>query len=219
VLFDEIEKAHPEVFNVLLQVLDDGRLTDGQGRTVDFRNTVIIMTSNLGSQWIRELDAGDYARMKSMVMETLKESFKPEFLNRIDEIVIYQPFRSSRSRKSSDQVQGLVARLAERRIGLRSATRPASTWRRRGTSPPWEPAPEADPAAESPRPSGDHDPGGKFAEGTRCWSTFPSREGLHQKKYYRLLYGNSSGGAPRDNNIRGMGSSIRTGSRTPKLTE
>ena len=89
VLFDEIEKAHPEVFNVLLQVLDDGRLTDGQGRTVDFRNTVIIMTSNLGSQWIQQYGATDYARMRSMVMETLKESFKPEFLNRVDEIVIY----------------------------------------------------------------------------------------------------------------------------------
>jgi len=90
VLFDEIEKAHPEIFNVLLQILDDGRLTDGQGRTVDFKNAVIIMTSNLGSQWIQQYGAGDYQRMQANVMETLKEQFKPEFLNRVDEIVIYR---------------------------------------------------------------------------------------------------------------------------------
>ena len=119
VLFDEIEKAHPEVFNVLLQVLDDGRLTDGQGRTVDFRNTVIIMTSNLGSQWIQQYGATDYARMRSMVMETLKESFKPEFLNRVDEIVIYHALPLDQIKRIVGiQVKALQARLAERRITL-----------------------------------------------------------------------------------------------------
>jgi ATP-dependent Clp protease ATP-binding subunit ClpB len=119
VLFDEIEKAHPEVFNVLLQLLDDGRLTDGQGRTVDFRNTVVIMTSNLGSQWIQQHGADDYARMRSMVMETLKESFKPEFLNRIDEVIIYHPLQLEQITRIVDlQIAGLAARLAERHIGL-----------------------------------------------------------------------------------------------------
>jgi ATP-dependent Clp protease ATP-binding subunit ClpB len=119
VLFDEIEKAHPEVFNVLLQVLDDGRLTDGQGRTVDFRNTVIIMTSNLGSQWIQQYGASDYAKMRNMVMETLKESFKPEFLNRVDEIVIYHALPLEQIKKIVYiQVKGLQARLADRHINL-----------------------------------------------------------------------------------------------------
>jgi len=119
VLFDEIEKAHPEVFNVLLQVLDDGRLTDGQGRTVDFRNTVIIMTSNLGSQWIQQYGASDYARMKQMVTETLRESFKPEFLNRIDEVVIYHALPLERIKQIVDiQILGLKKRLAERRMTL-----------------------------------------------------------------------------------------------------
>jgi ATP-dependent Clp protease ATP-binding subunit ClpB len=119
VLFDEIEKAHPEVFNVLLQVLDDGRLTDGQGRTVDFRNTVIIMTSNLGSHLIQQYGAGDYDKMRAMVMETLKESFKPEFLNRIDEIVIYHSLQIDQIKQIVDiQVKILAKRLAERRIEL-----------------------------------------------------------------------------------------------------
>jgi ATP-dependent Clp protease ATP-binding subunit ClpB len=119
VLFDEIEKAHPEVFNVLLQVLDDGRLTDGQGRTVDFRNTVIIMTSNLGSQWIQQYGASDYDKMRNIVMETLKESFKPEFLNRIDEIVIYHALHLEQIKQIvTIQIKGLEDRLAERHIGL-----------------------------------------------------------------------------------------------------
>jgi ATP-dependent Clp protease ATP-binding subunit ClpB len=119
ILFDEIEKAHPEVFNVLLQVLDDGRLTDGQGRTVDFRNTVIIMTSNLGSQWIQQYGASDYARMRAMVMETLKEGFKPEFLNRIDEIVIFHSLPLERIKQIVGiQVERLRARLAERHLEL-----------------------------------------------------------------------------------------------------
>jgi ATP-dependent Clp protease ATP-binding subunit ClpB len=124
VLFDEIEKAHGEVFNVLLQVLDDGRLTDGQGRTVDFRNAIIIMTSNLGSQWIQQYGATDYARMRSMVMETMKESFKPEFLNRIDEIVIYHTLPLEQIKQIvAIQIAGLQQRLAERRIALNVSDR------------------------------------------------------------------------------------------------
>jgi ATP-dependent Clp protease ATP-binding subunit ClpB len=119
VLFDEIEKGHPEVFNVLLQLLDDGRLTDGQGRTVDFRNCVIIMTSNVGSQWIQQLGTGDYAKMRAMVMEALKESFKPEFLNRIDETIIYHPLELAQIRSiAAIQIKRLAERLAERHLGL-----------------------------------------------------------------------------------------------------
>ena len=119
ILFDEIEKAHPEIFNVLLQLLDDGRLTDGQGRTVDFRNTVIIMTSNLGSQWIQQFGVNDYAKMRTMVMETLKENFKPEFLNRVDEIVIYHSLSLEQIKHIVDiQIKALKSRLAERHITL-----------------------------------------------------------------------------------------------------
>lgn len=89
VLFDEIEKAHPDVFNVLLQVLDDGRLTDGQGRTVNFSNTVIIMTSNIGSQYIQEWDGSDYGALESTLQKELTMQFRPEFINRIDDIVIF----------------------------------------------------------------------------------------------------------------------------------
>ena len=88
-LLDEIEKAHPDVFNILLQILDDGRLTDGHGRTVDFKNTVIIMTSNIGSQWIIELGEKDEQEMRKRINEALKTSFKPEFLNRVDDIIIF----------------------------------------------------------------------------------------------------------------------------------
>ena len=91
ILFDEIEKAHPDVFNVLLQVLDDGRLTDGQGRTVDFRNTLIIMTSNLGSQFLAELaDGDDVDKARPAVMDVVRHHFRPEFLNRIDEIILFK---------------------------------------------------------------------------------------------------------------------------------
>ncbi|MBL8488937.1 MAG: AAA family ATPase, partial [Rhodocyclaceae bacterium] len=89
ILFDEVEKAHPDVFNVLLQVLDDGRMTDGQGRTVDFKNTVIVMTSNLGSQMIQQMSGDDYQVIKLAVMAEVKTHFRPEFVNRIDEIVVF----------------------------------------------------------------------------------------------------------------------------------
>jgi ATP-dependent Clp protease ATP-binding subunit ClpB len=120
VLLDEIEKAHPDVFNVLLQVLDDGRLTDGHGRTVDFRNTVVIMTSNLGSQVIQEL-AGEanYAKMKAAVLEIVGQHFRPEFINRVDEIVVFHPLGREHIRRIVDiQVAYLRKRLAERDIGL-----------------------------------------------------------------------------------------------------
>src|SRR5580693_5558335 len=120
VLFDEIEKAHPDVFNVLLQVLDDGRLTDGQGRTVDFRNTVIIMTSNLGSQAIQELGGeANYAAMKGAVMQVLTEHFRPEFINRVDEIVVFHSLGREQIRSIVDiQLGRLRHRLAERDIQL-----------------------------------------------------------------------------------------------------
>jgi ATP-dependent Clp protease ATP-binding subunit ClpB len=120
ILLDEVEKAHPDVFNVLLQVLDDGRLTDGQGRTVDFRNTVIIMTSNLGSQVIQEY-AGEknYTRMKSAVMEVVQQSFRPEFINRIDDIVVFHPLGTEQIRAIVDiQLVYLRKRLQERNMDL-----------------------------------------------------------------------------------------------------
>jgi ATP-dependent Clp protease ATP-binding subunit ClpB len=120
VLLDEVEKAHPDVFNVLLQVLDDGRLTDGHGRTVDFRNTVIVMTSNLGSQRIQEL-AGEnnYAQMKSEVMEIVGTHFRPEFINRVDDVVVFHPLEAEHIRRIVDiQLQYLHRRLNERDIAL-----------------------------------------------------------------------------------------------------
>jgi ATP-dependent Clp protease ATP-binding subunit ClpB len=127
ILLDEVEKAHPDVFNVLLQVLDDGRLTDGHGRTVDFRNTVIVMTSNLGSQRIQEL-AGEanYDRMKAACLEILGQHFRPEFINRVDDVVVFHPLGMEEIRKIVDiQLGDLQRRLAERdiRIELSDAAR------------------------------------------------------------------------------------------------
>ena len=144
VLFDEIEKAHPDVFNVLLQMLDDGRLTDGQGRTVDFKNTVVIMTSNLGSQYMPSTADGGEAmptRSATRVMEALRGHFRPEFLNRVDEIIIFHSLgreqlarivdiqlarlvqaarRSGRSRSTSaDKARGLLAKRATTRSTAR----------------------------------------------------------------------------------------------------
>jgi ATP-dependent Clp protease ATP-binding subunit ClpB len=119
VLFDEIEKAHPEVFNVLLQILDDGRMTDGHGRTVDFKNTIIIMTSNVGSQWIQELGTRDRAEMERRVMDALRATFKPEFLNRIDEIILFHNLTPEQIGAIVEiQVDRLRKRLAERKIEL-----------------------------------------------------------------------------------------------------
>ncbi len=120
ILLDEVEKAHPDVFNILLQVLDDGRLTDGQGRTVDFRNTVIIMTSNLGSSIIQELAGEDnYSEMKQAVMEVVGSHFRPEFINRIDESVVFHPLGQAHIRSIAKiQITGLESRLKERDIKL-----------------------------------------------------------------------------------------------------
>jgi ATP-dependent Clp protease ATP-binding subunit ClpB len=120
ILLDEVEKAHPDVFNVLLQVLDDGRLTDGHGRTVDFRNTVIVMTSNLGSQIIQEM-AGEehYQQMKAAVMEVVGTHFRPEFINRVDDVVVFHPLGREQIRAITDIQLGLLRkRLAERDIAM-----------------------------------------------------------------------------------------------------
>jgi ATP-dependent Clp protease ATP-binding subunit ClpB len=120
ILMDEIEKAHPDVFNVLLQVLDDGRLTDGQGRTVDFRNTIIVMTSNLGSDIIQSLSGEAlYSVMKTAVMDIVSTRFRPEFINRIDEAVVFHSLGREQIRAISNiQLDHLRARLADRELGL-----------------------------------------------------------------------------------------------------
>jgi len=119
ILFDEIEKAHPDVFNVLLQLLDDGRLTDGQGRTVDFKNTVVIMTSNIAGQLILSFRGQNYEKMKDQCLEVLRQSFRPEFLNRVDEIVVFRPLAKEELRKIVDiQIERLRKRLADRKIEL-----------------------------------------------------------------------------------------------------
>ena len=120
ILFDEVEKAHPDVFNVLLQVLDDGRMTDGQGRTVDFKNTVIVMTSNLGSQEIMQMAGRPHDEVKDAVMEEVKQHFRPEFINRIDEIVVFNSLGEKAIQKIAGiQVQKLADRVAEQGITLK----------------------------------------------------------------------------------------------------
>jgi ATP-dependent Clp protease ATP-binding subunit ClpB len=119
VLFDEIEKAHPDVFNALLQILDDGRMTDGHGRTVDFKNTIIIMTSNVGSQWIQELGASHREEMEKRITEALRGQFKPEFLNRIDETIIFHNLNPDQIGKIVEiQMDRLGKRLADNHIEL-----------------------------------------------------------------------------------------------------
>jgi ATP-dependent Clp protease ATP-binding subunit ClpB len=118
-LLDEIEKAHNDVFNVLLQVLDDGRLTDGQGRTVDFKNTIVIMTSNLGSQVVQELAGRDDDKMKQLIMEAVRAHFRPEFLNRVDEILIFHTLSLSQIKQIVEiQLKRLEKRLAEKKLNL-----------------------------------------------------------------------------------------------------
>lgn len=122
ILFDEIEKAHPDVFNVMLQILDDGRVTDAQGRTVDFKNTIIIMTSNIGSQYILDLAGEDeqYDEMKARVMDALRGNFRPEFLNRVDEMIIFHGLRKSQLREIVKlQVARLEQRLADRKMAVK----------------------------------------------------------------------------------------------------
>jgi ATP-dependent Clp protease ATP-binding subunit ClpB len=118
-LFDEIEKAHPDVFNALLQILDDGRMTDGKGRTVDFKNTLLIMTSNVGSQWIRDLEGKDESEMEKRVMDALKSTFRPEFLNRIDETIIFNSLGREEIKKIVGIQMGyLCKRLEDKKITL-----------------------------------------------------------------------------------------------------
>ncbi|MDX5331824.1 MAG: AAA family ATPase, partial [Caulobacteraceae bacterium] len=120
ILFDEVEKAHPDVFNVLLQVLDDGRLTDGQGRTVDFRNTLIIMTSNLGSEFLAaQAEGEDVEAARPMVMDVVRSHFRPEFLNRIDEIILFKRLgRAEMDNIVRIQLQRVEKLLADRRMAL-----------------------------------------------------------------------------------------------------
>ena len=119
ILLDEIEKAHPEVFNILLQILDDGRLTDGHGRTVDFKNTLIIMTSNLGSQLIQDMGEKDYDEMQKRVMEVVRSTFKPEFLNRVDEIIIFHSLGKEEIKKIIEiQLSYLNKRLTEKKLSI-----------------------------------------------------------------------------------------------------
>jgi ATP-dependent Clp protease ATP-binding subunit ClpB len=128
VLMDEIEKAHPEVFNILLQILDDGRLTDGHGRTVDFKNSVVIMTSNIGSQWIMDLGEKDYEEMRRRVMDAVRAHFKPEFLNRVDELIIFHSLGLKEIKAIVEiQVKKLEQRLLEKRIQLKM-TEKAKEW-------------------------------------------------------------------------------------------
>jgi ATP-dependent Clp protease ATP-binding subunit ClpB len=129
ILFDEVEKAHPDVFNVLLQVLDDGRLTDGQGRTVDFRNTLIVLTSNLGSEYLAGLAEGrDVSEVRSLVMDAVRAAFRPEFLNRLDEILIFRRLsRADMAGIVDIQLGQLRHRLEERKITL-DLDPAATTW-------------------------------------------------------------------------------------------
>jgi len=136
ILFDEIEKAHHDVFNVLLQLLDDGRLTDGQGRTVDFKNAVVIMTSNIASDLILAYRGRDYDRMKEDALDVLRKSFRPEFLNRVDEIVVFHPLTRDELRKIvSIQIRGLQKRLEERKISLELTEKATDYFAERGYDP------------------------------------------------------------------------------------
>jgi len=135
VLFDEVEKAHPEVLNVLLQLLDDGRLTDAQGRHVDFRNTIVIMTSNLGSQWIHERGLSE-DEIRERVMEAVRSHFRPELLNRIDEIVIFHALGIEQIQRIVEiQLGGLRKRLAERKMSLELTPAAAEEVARAGFDP------------------------------------------------------------------------------------
>jgi ATP-dependent Clp protease ATP-binding subunit ClpB len=119
VLFDEIEKAHADVFNAMLQILDDGRLTDGQGRTVDFKNTVIIMTSNVGTEFLNGSSSTFDAKVREAVLDSLRSRFRPEFLNRIDEIVLFRPLAREQLKSIVDiQMEQVRRRMAERKIGI-----------------------------------------------------------------------------------------------------
>jgi ATP-dependent Clp protease ATP-binding subunit ClpB len=138
ILFDEVEKAHHDVFNVLLQVLDDGRLTDSQGRTVDFKNTVLIMTSNLGSQEILEAQQRnmDYEALRALVLQEIQQHFRPEFLNRVDEVVVFHSLTQEELGPIVEiQLQRLRARLADRQMTLELSQSVVSDLAARGYDP------------------------------------------------------------------------------------
>ena len=161
VLFDEIEKAHPDVFNVLLQVLDDGRLTDGQGRTVDFRNTLIIMTSNLGSEFlVNQPEGEDTSAVREQVMGTVRAHFRPEFLNRVDEIILFHRLQKSEMGRIVEiQFGRLTKLLEERKITLTLDARGARLARRQGLgSRLWRASAEAGDPAQSAGSAGRDDP-------------------------------------------------------------
>ena len=154
VLFDEIEKAHADVFNVLLQLLDDGRLTDGQGRTVDFRNVVVIMTSNMGSHLFRDYERSE--KLRPLLMQELRNTLRPEFLNRIDEVVIFLPLgREEIGRIVDIQLAHLRRRLEDRRITLEVTDAAKALLGTRGLRPDVRrPAAQADDPAPGPGPAG-----------------------------------------------------------------
>jgi len=128
VLLDAVEKAHPEIFDVLLQVLDDGRLTDGQGRTVDFRNAILVLTSNLGSQFIADPTFGDENAKREAVLAAVRNAFKPEFLNRLDDVIIFDALSNAELAQIVDlQIERLAERLAGRRLTL-TVTPAAREW-------------------------------------------------------------------------------------------
>ena len=183
ILFDEVEKAHPDVFNVLLQVLDDGRLTDGQGRTVDFRNTLIVLTSNLGSEALARLpERADVSVAREAVMEAVRAAFRPEFLNRLDEILLFR-------RLSRDDMKGIVAiqierlkkLLADRKITLDLDAAAMAWLGNAGYDPVYGARPlEAGDPARIAEPAGRTDPrrahprrieGACYVPATRVWSS------------------------------------------------
>ena len=136
ILFDEIEKAHPDVFNILLQLLDDGRLTDSQGRTVDFKNAIVIMTSNLGSQFLKERGRLDDEDLSRRMAEALRAFFRPEFLNRIDEIIVFRFLGRGEILRIVDlQVEAINERLAERGLSLELTAAARDAFVERGYSP------------------------------------------------------------------------------------
>jgi ATP-dependent Clp protease ATP-binding subunit ClpB len=139
-LLDEVEKAHPDVFNILLQLLDDGRLTDGQGRTVDFRNTVVIMTSNIGSHLIaavpHDADEAQWRRVREDVMNELRSQFRPEFLNRVDDVILFSRLDQRQLREIVQiQLRGLSERLAQRKLTLKVADAALDLLAREGYDP------------------------------------------------------------------------------------
>ncbi|MGZ3621021.1 MAG: AAA family ATPase, partial [Candidatus Binataceae bacterium] len=136
ILLDEIEKAHPDVFNILLQVLDEGHLTDNYGRVIDFKNTVVIMTSNIASELILAYRGKEYDKMKEEALDVLRRSFRPEFLNRVDEIVVFHPLSREELRQIvSIQIGGLRKRLEERKVELQLTEKATDYFAERGYDP------------------------------------------------------------------------------------